>query len=551
MSKIIVFNATCMGASHVKNGKPCQDYSLAWKSDDDTMFVSIVCDGHGGDTYVRSDVGSRLAAEITLKNVREFVEYTPASLFLDKSAAITARPEDDDYLFTSQKKVNPSDMGETQLAQYQQDEQFRKDVMAVPEQDEALMMLFGRIYGQWLEAIEKDAAERPFTEAESALLKNNRLVKAYGTTLMAYVRTPLYWFGFHIGDGKFMCCNEDMQWREPVPWDCNCFLNITTSLCERNPLHSFRYAFSGKGDFPAAVMMGSDGIDDTFLSFERLSSFYSKTLGVFLEEGIEKAVSDLYEYLPRLSAKGSRDDMSMAGVIDMDAVEHCVKVFRMQQNIKAILNERDERRKEIARIEKEKEEVDSKIQELNKEGISLSELITSIGEKIAEFTTKLTQTKSDKESKEKEIAEKTAASAKLGSELKDRQDSYAEWAASAKEEQKRLEDQCASLSNGGKEYADAGYDAWLDRKIAYVRELEEEKLKERNQLESNAAAMNDEALDAIHAAVAEDNNAAEEIQEPECQEEKTESPYAEQQEPSDDEQTECVDNNVEDKDEQF
>ena len=504
MGNIIVFNATCKGASHIKSGKPCQDYSLSWKSEDKGIYVSIVCDGHGGDTYVRSDVGSRLAAEIALNNIKAFVEYTPASLFLDKSAAITARPEDDDYLFTSQKKVNPADMGETQLAQHNQDEQFRKAVAEVPQQDEAFMGLFGRIYIQWLNAIEEDSKQNPFTEAESALLKNNRLVKAYGTTLMAYVRTPLYWFGFHIGDGKFVCCNEDMQWREPVPWDCNCFLNITTSLCERNPLHSFRYAFSGKGDFPAAVMLGSDGIDDTYLTMERLTSFYSKTLGVFLDEGLEKSVADLNEYLPRLSAKGSRDDMSMAGVIDMDAIKHAFKVFKIQQDIRNILNERDQRRSEIEKLSKDKDAAETRLQELDKEDVTLGQLVTSIVEKIKDYTNRLTQTKNDKEAKEKEIAEKKAESEKIDAELSEKQNSYNEWAQTAKEQQKKLEDECASLSTEGKTYASAGYDQWLDRKIEYINQQKEELQKQREQIESNAAAVNDAALEAIHAASADD-----------------------------------------------
>ena len=71
----IVFATSVLGASHVKDNKPCQDYSIAWRSEDSGAVVLIVCDGHGSDTYVRSDVGSRLAAEITLVAVKEFVPY--------------------------------------------------------------------------------------------------------------------------------------------------------------------------------------------------------------------------------------------------------------------------------------------------------------------------------------------------------------------------------------------------------------------------------------------------------------------------------------------
>ena len=36
--------------------------------------------------------------------------------------------------------------------------------------------------------------------------------------------------------------------------------------------------------------------------------------------GRDKAVAELDEYLPRLSAKASRDDMSVAGILDMEAI---------------------------------------------------------------------------------------------------------------------------------------------------------------------------------------------------------------------------------------
>ena len=44
MGRIIVFNATKIGASHIKSGKPCQDNSLSWMSEDGRTQVAIVCD---------------------------------------------------------------------------------------------------------------------------------------------------------------------------------------------------------------------------------------------------------------------------------------------------------------------------------------------------------------------------------------------------------------------------------------------------------------------------------------------------------------------------
>ena len=105
MGRIITFHVTCLGASHVKKGKPCQDYSLSWQSEDKTTHVAIVCDGHGGDTYVRSDRGAKLAAEIALRCIRNMVDCVSPDSFLDKEGAVTARPEEEDDIFHPLKET--------------------------------------------------------------------------------------------------------------------------------------------------------------------------------------------------------------------------------------------------------------------------------------------------------------------------------------------------------------------------------------------------------------------------------------------------------------
>ncbi len=100
-------------------------------------------------------------------------------------------------------------------------------------------------------------------EAEKEKIGSKRIEKAYGTTLMAAVRTWIIGLLFHIGDGKVYACDDLMQ-MDGTPWDCNCFMNTTTSLCGDFPANDLD-AFDGTGNFPIAFALGSDGIDDTFL----------------------------------------------------------------------------------------------------------------------------------------------------------------------------------------------------------------------------------------------------------------------------------------------
>jgi hypothetical protein len=321
----MVFNISILGASHVKDNKPCQDYSVAWQSEEDGAVVLIVCDGHGSDTYVRSDVGSRLAGEIALEAVKRFIlpvgDVRPDSDWIaGVQGAVTARESDVLTRYSEALPRAEEDMTDTDWMRYRQRLEFRGQVKGIYEQDAIFQALFSSIYEKWLEAIHQDARQNPFTEEELSRLGKHKLVKAYGTTLMTYVQARDFWFAFHIGDGRMLSLGENQEWKQIVPWDCNCFQNQTTSLCNTDPVPMFRYAFDGTGAFPKAVFCCSDGIEDSYGDYdiapERLHNYFSGLLNVFVQEGKESTMSKLEEFLPKLSAVASKDDMSIAGVIN-------------------------------------------------------------------------------------------------------------------------------------------------------------------------------------------------------------------------------------------
>ena len=57
------------GRSHVENHTVCQDYCLVENLDESTQVV-CVADGHGGEAYTKSDVGSRIACTVFFELVR-------------------------------------------------------------------------------------------------------------------------------------------------------------------------------------------------------------------------------------------------------------------------------------------------------------------------------------------------------------------------------------------------------------------------------------------------------------------------------------------------
>lgn len=355
------FNKTVKGSSHWVSGKPCQDYSLCKCTTD--LSVLIVCDGHGGDTYVRSDIGAKLAAKIAYEKIGEFIKEVSPELFFDKKGSLTVLPND-----TNLVNLEYSNLTESQQEIVCQIKSYVETEEKVKDQQIKFKELFESIYNTWLAYISNDANQNPFTVIEKNALGNNKIQKAYGTTLIAYVQTPLYWFAFQIGDGTLLVCDRECKWVEPIPKDCNCFLNLTTSLCDVDPISEFRFAFDGTGDFPSAVILSSDGVDDTFVNFDNLSNFYLKLIEVFSKsDDKDKTLDDLEKKMKELSEKGSHDDMSISAIINIEELHDGLELKKITTEGSKLRSEKLEKEKEISDLRIQVEKLKSDVEKINGE----------------------------------------------------------------------------------------------------------------------------------------------------------------------------------------
>ena len=325
------FNHSCQGESHKASDKECQDYSLTWQNEDKSITIAVVCDGHGGDSYFRSATGAKLAATITVEQLRQFLTDVDTSRFAELPFTATGTQE-------------------TQESE--------------SELDDVMRRLFRSIYSRWRNAITEDG-NRELTEWErehveqkyiDLLGDEDRIVKAYGCTLMAYVCTNDYWFAFHLGDGKLVMLNDQFEFSQPVPWDEKCFLNKTTSLCGKEPVKDFRFCIQGDGSFPIAVFLGSDGLDDTYGDGDKLNSFYGSIVKELASKGQEDVVNMLKEDLPKISKMGSQDDMSVAVVFDEAKIaEAAFSINEYQKNLV---------KKEICELQEKTEQKKALIEEI-------------------------------------------------------------------------------------------------------------------------------------------------------------------------------------------
>lgn len=300
--------ATAQGYNHIKNNKVCEDSSGHY--DAENFKICIVADGHGSDDYPRTDRGSRFAVDSAIKCIEQFVQTAPA---IDVLA---------DY-----KKNYPM---LTQLAK--------------------------SILNLWHQKIQSDYEKNPFNATELSkvnekyclkYLSDNedirKIEKAYGTTLIVFVVTEAYSFGIQIGDGKCVVVDQNGEFVEPIPDDDNCQLNVTTSLCDSDAIDEFRYYVTDS--MPAAVFCGTDGIEDSYATLDELHALYRSILNIYIEYGIDIGNSELNEYLPVLSQRGSGDDVSIALIIDFDTLGSIRKILSVQDEIfdlKRQLNENKE-----------------------------------------------------------------------------------------------------------------------------------------------------------------------------------------------------------------
>jgi serine/threonine protein phosphatase PrpC len=295
-SSHIAFAHSAIGHSHKKSQKPCQDNSLCrWESrDGDEKYTYItVADGHGGDQHFRSDLGSKFAVAAGLECMtNRAVRKALADLSLQKNGASPTLRE--------------------------------------KEREHLILKLKERIIGRWNTLVKKHYEHNSFLDSELCGIsekyaeryrENECIESAYGSTLIAVLWTDAFMLALQMGDGNCVVVNEEGEFTQPIPEDEKCFLNMTTSLCDAEAINSFRHHFSQS--LPSAVIIGTDGITDSFAGAKGLYNFYRLILTSFSQSNNDSEESEkLLDYLPRLSHKGSGDDVSIAMIANRELLRN-------------------------------------------------------------------------------------------------------------------------------------------------------------------------------------------------------------------------------------
>ena len=260
------FATSCIGASHIKNGKECQDRIRYIK--DKKFSAVVVCDGHGGDKHFRSAIGAEIAISVFEKSISEFAEKYHS--LLKRSRAETVLKNFEKHLIFS-----------------------------------------------WREAVEEHFNFNPFTDDELASfddftveeLKTNPHI-TYGSTFLSCFVIKDEVFTVQLGDGEIRLIIGDEQVVSPMPEDENLIFGMTTSLCNDNAIKYVRDCISKVGDISACVL-STDGVRNSFDTNEHFNNFCKTMITALDNDGEETFEKDIQSFLSDLTQNGSGDDVSI------------------------------------------------------------------------------------------------------------------------------------------------------------------------------------------------------------------------------------------------
>lgn len=262
-----IYSNSFRGFSHVRNGKPCQDYSLSF-SEPGRVIVAC-CDGHGGDRYIRSDRGSRFAGEAILEVFRR-VEPASLSTF-DKAKLDTIRME---------------------------------------------------LLCAWNRRVEQDYSAHRFTKRELAPLSEEERedlflnkAKAYGTTMCGALLLGKVLILVSIGDGECLLVKKG-EIEKPLEREEDPAANITYSMCQ-DDAYDFIRATAVDFRLYDAVLLCTDGFSGPFQSYVNLRSSFVNPLLFSSAKG--KDLSYVERFAIELArSRGSGDDVSLAYILGDD-----------------------------------------------------------------------------------------------------------------------------------------------------------------------------------------------------------------------------------------
>ena len=257
----IFFTKTETGYSHINTGKRCQDFSASYNDEERTIVTA--CDGHGGNVYVRSHLGSKFASTAVIDVLRE-IERT--AFYKAKKEAVI--------------------------------ENIRLNILC-----------------RWNSLVEGHLAKNPIrmseisklTEAEILSLRKNP-IKAYGTTLNAAMILGTKLICVSIGDGGCFLVKSGIVTPAFIEDEDEPVANITYSLCQDDAFSHLQVSVHELSAYDGAVVC-TDGMINPY---QNLSNFSTGLIAPAIMNLYLGKFEQLSAFVSQVGTKlGTGDDVSL------------------------------------------------------------------------------------------------------------------------------------------------------------------------------------------------------------------------------------------------
>lgn len=254
------------GASHIRNGRECQD-SLKKVVKDSGAVILSVADGHGSDSCPYSRNGSFSAVNVFCKIMEDYLD------------TYDGQPE---MLFTFLKRE-----GDTKIAQ--------------------------EIEAEWKRRILRlhTRCKREMSFDEKGNKDREAVYKLYGSTLLGLVITEDFLFAFQLGDGDIVKVSESGVYNV-----------IEADKILGTETHSISKAEAWKKaitlirrreeneQLPVMYMLSSDGLSNSYKNDEEFQKTCMDYYALLKEYGVKAVSGQLKTWLQETSEMGSGDDIT-------------------------------------------------------------------------------------------------------------------------------------------------------------------------------------------------------------------------------------------------
>lgn len=324
-----MFATSVHGKKYRERSLPCQDFSATFEFDG--VQAIAVADGHGGKDYFRSEIGSRLAVETAMNQIKIFC------------SELTAEQR---FSFSGIQNFNFKLCEQWQEAVK---EHWRNNPVSTEEL-------------RWQTVSDKYKARYNFDE--------QYITTAYGTTLICAVSIGSQVLVTQIGDGSCVILQRDGEFKMPVPPDNENFANLVTSLCDADAYNKFRYAVLDCDEnsllAPVAIFLSTDGLDDCYSIFENERHLYKLYADPIIDSMIKNGSAATNEalrceLLPFMTGHGSNDDISLAylAVDDLNLLKRTLGKYFLLTKTKMA----DENQLQVMKLQAEVAEQAARIKE--------------------------------------------------------------------------------------------------------------------------------------------------------------------------------------------